>query len=223
MSMNSKLNFIFVFMALVFGSVFFNDRIDAQESLISNTILIENGALPLATQLPPWNLLEKLDEKEDELTTMPLWLGTKLVTFYENRISGSGNVTRKKLKDEERDVALKILNAQSGEVRIIKIRIAITSKNGLSIINPSGYKVELATRSNGIQWNKWNSMYKITEPENWIVIKNKYPEWKTKNGKKIVEERIYAPYSPGIHQPEIIEAGREHLRLITQKAFEEIG
>ena len=177
--MNSKLNLIFVLMILVFGSVFFNGKIDAQESLISNTIIIENSALPLSAQLPAWNLLEKLDEKEAELMAMPLWLGTKLITFYENRVSGSGNVTRKKLKDEERDVALKILNVQSGEVRVIKIRIAITTPNGLDIISPSGYKIELMTRSNGIRWNKWNAMYKITEPESWIVIKNKYPEWKT--------------------------------------------
>ncbi|MEK7163668.1 MAG: hypothetical protein AAB768_00825, partial [Patescibacteria group bacterium] len=222
MSMNSKLNLIFVFIVFVFGLVFFNGRIDAQESLISNTIFVENGALPLSAQLPSWNLLEKLDEKKDELLALPLWLGTKTINFYENRISGNGSITRKKLKDEERDIALKILNVQSGEVRIIKIRIAITSKNGLSIINPSGYKIELATRSNGIQWNKWNSMYKITEPESWIVIKNKYPEWETKNGKKIMEERVYTPYGPGIHQPEVIEAGREHLRLITRKAFEEL-
>ena len=221
--MNSKLNFIFVFIIFVFGLVFFNGSIDAQESLISNTILVENSALPSPVQFPPWNLLEKLDEKENELSAIPLWLGTKTVIFYENRISGNGNVTRKKLKDEERDVALKILNIQSGEVRIIKIRIAITSKNGLSIISPSGYKIELATRTNGIQWNKWNSMYKITEPGSWIVIKNKYPEWKTEKGKKIMEERVYAPYGPGIHQSEIVEAGREYLHLITRKAFEELA
>lgn len=222
MTINSKLNFVFVLMVSVLGLVFFNGRIDAQESLISNTILIENEILLPSVSSQSWTLVEKLDEKEDELSAMPLWLGTKVLKFYENRVSGNGNVTRKKLEDEERDVALKILNVQSGEVRIIKIRIAITSKNGLSIINPSGYKIELATRSNGIQWNKWNSMYKITEPESWIVIKNKYPEWKTEKGKKIIEERIYVPYSLGIHQPEIIEAGREHLRLISQKAFEEL-
>lgn len=220
--MNSKLNLIFVFSVLVFGLVFLNGKIEAQELLISNIITVENGASLPSVQLPPWTLVEKLDEKEDELLAMPLWLGTKTISFYENRVSGNGNFTKKKLKDEERDVALKILNIQSGEVRIIKIRVSLTSKNGLKIVSPPEYKIVLATRPNGIQWNKWNSMYKITEPENWIVIKDKYPEWEIKNGKKVIEERIYSPYSLGLHQPEIIETGRKHLRLITQKAFEEL-
>mgnify|MGYP001613764098 FL=1 len=221
--MNSKLNLIFVFAVLMFGLVFLNSKIEAQESLISNTISVQNHTLLSLIQSQPWTLVEKLNEKENELLAMPLWLGTKTINFYENRISGNGSITRKKLKEEERDIALKILNIQSGEIRIIKIRIIITSKNGLSIINPLGYKIELATRSSGIQWNKWNSMYKITEPESWIVIKNKYPEWETKNGKKVVEERIYAPYGLGLHQQEVIEAGREYLRLIARKTFEELA
>lgn len=221
--MNSKLNPIFISIIIVFGLVFFNGRIDAQESLISNTILVENEILLPSVSSQSWTLVEKLDEKEDELSAIPLWLGTKMLKFYENRVSGNGSVTRKKLEDEERDVALKILNVQSGEVRVIKIRIAITSKNGLSVKSPSGYNIQLATRSNGIQWNKWNTMYKITEPEDWIVIKNKYPEWKTEKGKKIMEERIYVPYSLGVHRPEIVEAGREYLRPTVQKAFEELS
>jgi len=221
--MNLKLNLIFVFTLIVFGMIFFNGRIDAQEALMTNTILVENENSFPSVQPQKWTLIEKLDEKEEELLATPLWLGAKTVIFYEDRVSGSGNITRKKIKDEERDVALKILNFESGEVRVIKIRISITAKEGLKIINPSGYKIELATRTNGIQWNKWNSIYKITEPENWIVIKNKYPEWETKKGKKVVEERIYVPYSSGIHVPEVVEEGREHLRLITQKAFEELA
>jgi len=221
--MNAKLNLIFVFSMMIFGLIFLNGKIEAQESLISNTITVENDA-PLPSSQPlPWTLIEKLNEKEAELLAVPLWLGTKTISFQENRISGSGGFTKKKLKDEERDVALKILNVQSGEVRIIKIRISITSKNGLSITDTSGYKIELATRSNGIRWNKWNTMYKITEPENWIVIKNKYPEWETKNGKKVIEERVYALYGLGIHQPEVVEAGREYLRLITKEAFKELA
>ena len=40
---------------------------------------------------------------------------------------------------------------------------------------------------------------------------------------KVVEERIYAPYGLGLHQQEVIEAGREYLRLIARKTFEELA
>ena len=64
--MNSKLNLIFVFAVLMFGLVFLNSKIEAQESLISNTISVQNHTLLSFIQSQPWTLVEKLNEKEDE-------------------------------------------------------------------------------------------------------------------------------------------------------------
>lgn len=217
--MNSKLNLVFILSMSLLGLVLFDNNLLAQDILPSREIEVQGIMLPTIIE---WGLIDKMDEKEDEFLATPLWLGTKTISFYENRILENGSITKKRLKDEERDVVLKILNTQSGEVRVIKVRIGITPKNGLNVISPSGYQIDLVSRSNGIRWNKWNTIYKVTEPESWIVVKNKYPEWKTEKGKKVVEERVYVPYSSDIHKPEVIEAGREYLRLTTQKAFQEL-
>lgn len=219
MSMNSKLNLtLIVLLCLVIFSLL-NKGLDAEEMIPVNTVFIENSPLYSLPASPSWNLLDKLQEKEDELLKTPLWIGVKEIAFYENRIAGNGSITKKKLRDEERDIALKILNIDSGEVRIIKIRITIDSKNGLRVVSPAGYKIDIPARVNGIRWNKWNNVYQITEPQDWIVLKNKYPE--RVNSKK-VEERIYSPYSPEIHRSELVEAGREHLHSIVQKAFKDL-
>lgn len=217
--MNFKINIILTALAFLLVSVFFQGTLDAQ--ILSGKIIeFENTTQPL---LEFWTLAEKIEEKEDELLAIPLWLGNREIIFYENRVSGNGTVTKKKIQDEEREVALKILNTKSGEVRIVKVKIAISSKDGLRVISPSEYKIDIDTpRTNGIRWNQWNTMYKISEPTDWIVIKNKYPQWKTEKGKKIVEERIYVPYGPDIHIPEMVDAGRQHLSWIVEKSFEDL-
>lgn len=218
MGMNFKLNFILASLGVVLVSIFFHGVLDAQEIIPTNTISVENTSLYSLPASLSWNLMDKLQEKEDELLKTPLWIGTKNLVFYEDRISSNGSITKKKLQDEERDIALKILNIYSGEVKIIKLRIVI-DKKGLRLVSPAGYEINIPPRSNGIRWNKWNNVYQINEPRGWIVLKNKYPE--RINSKK-VEERIYSPYSSEIHKPEIVEAGREYLYSVVQKAFEDL-
>lgn len=218
MNISSKINLIIVLGSIAFGSVFMNTGLSAQESILTKTFLVESEFRPAVSPDKLWTLAQKMEEKETEFLATPVSVAVKAKIFYENRISGNGKMTRKKLQEEEKDIALKILNLDSGEVKIIKIKIVI-NKNGLSIISPSAYKITIAPRTNGILWNKWNTMYKISEPAGWIVLKNKYPE---RISAKKVEERVYTPYSDEIHTAEMVEAGRKYLREVATEAFRDL-
>ncbi len=233
MNMNSKLNFILVGL-LVFGTlVIFESYSDAQ--ILPNRIIeVENTPLPPSN----WSLVEKMDEKDDLLRDLFLNVSTRSLDFYENRISQNGDkisVSRKKLTEQNKDIGMKIMNTDTGEVRIIKVSINI-QRDGVELIAPPGYQIGIVERANGIRWNKWNTLYKIVSPAGWLVLKNKYPDVnettrkvivKDKTGKKktvvqkvyTVEEFVYSPYSGELHTPELIEAGREYLKSVVTSAM----
>lgn len=185
----------------------------------------------------PCDILSMINEKEDELASASLNVGDKDIVYYENRIAnnnGKISVTKKKLQEPRKEIALKLLNTATCEVSIIKI-----AKNGADLISPPGFNIQVVERINGIRWNKWNTEFKIDSPANLIVIKNKYPEvavkttkvpWKDKQGKKITmtkkqkfyEEFIYAPYSEALHTKEFVDKGREDLKTIVQTAYNEL-
>lgn len=189
-----------------------------------------------------WTLLDKLAEKDDELATLSLKASTKSLDFYESRVAinsaGKVSTTRKKLREEEKEVGLKILNTKTGEIRLAKISLKIKNSS-LSLVNPAGYNIEIVERPNGIKWNKWNTEYKIINPEGWIVLKNKFPYVddeirstvvKDKSGKKrtvnkkvkVVKEFVYSPYSKDLHTSEIINAGSQHIKEAVRTAFEQL-
>ena len=235
--MNSKLNFILVGL-LVFGAlIIFESHSDAQ--ILPNRIIeVEN------TPLPPsklWSLVKKMDEEDDLLKNLPLNVSTKSLNFYENRITQKGDkisVSKKKLTEQNKDIGLKIMNIDTGEIRIIKVSTKV-QKDGIELITPPGYQIDIVERANGIRWNKWNTLYKIISPEGWLVLKNKYPNVKEKTqkitiknkaGKKrtiskkfsTVEEFVYSPYSGELHTPELIEAGRVYLKSVVRAAMADL-
>ncbi len=237
MRMNSKLNFVLgSFLAFVF-LIFFEGYSDAQ-ILPNKTIEFENTPPPSS---PPWNLVEKINEEDNLLKELHLSVSTKSLDFYENRISQSGgkiSISRKKLTEQNKDIGLKIMNLDTGEVRIIKVSIRI-QKDGVQLFSPSGYQIEIVERPNGIRWNRWNTVYKIVSPDKWLVLKNKYPDInettqkitvKNKAGKKktvskkiySVEEFIYSPYSEELHTSELVEAGSQYLRSIVNSAMADL-
>ena len=237
MGMNFKINILFTALAFLLVSVFFQSGLDAQV-LSGRIIEFENTPLVLPESL---SLVQKLEEKEDELRSLPLSASSKSLEFYENRISQSNgkiSVTKKKLTEQNKDIGLKIMNKDTGEVRIIRISIKVQN-DGIQIISQSGFQIEIVERSSGIRWNRWNTLYKITSPQGWLVLKNKYPDVneaiqrvtvKDKNGKnKIVnkkvysiEEFIYSPYSGELHTSELIEAGREYLKAVVKDALADL-
>ncbi len=237
MNMNSKLNFILGGL-LTFG-VFIIFQGSSNAKILSNNIIeIENTPLPPSKD---WGLVEKMDEKDDLLKALPLNVSTRSLDFYENRITQNGDkisISRKKLTEQNKDIGMKIMNVDNGEIEIIKVSIRV-EKDGIRLISPPGYQIDIVERASGIRWNKWNTLYKISSPANWLVLKNKYPDVteqtqkvavKDKAGKKrtiskkfsTVEEFVYSPYSGELHTPELIEAGREYLKSVVASAMADL-
>ena len=238
MSMNSKLNFILGGLIFFVALIIFEGSSGAQ--MLPAKIIVKFEDTPLL--LPKaWSLVEKMNEKEDLLKELPLNVSTKSLDFYENRITRSGDkisTSRKKITEQNKDIGMKIMNIDTGEIRIIKIAIQI-QKDGIKLISPPGYQIDIVERASGIRWNRWNTLYKISSPTGWLVLKNKYPDVnektqkvtvKDKAGKKrtinkkfyTTEEFIYSPYSGELHTPELIEAGRDYLKLVVRAAMTDL-
>lgn len=231
MKMKWKIFLISLFLILPFGTII------KAAGIKKTKFLVSNASAPIQTE-KKWSLLEKIGEGDELLKSAKLIVGFKEIEYYETRISRNGDkisTTRKKYKDPEKEIALKLLDKTTGEISIVKI-----TKRGGELISPLGYKIEVVERLNGVRWNKWNTQYKILGPPNLIVLKNKYPDVdfyttskivKDKDGRKKrvymrekkVEEIIYSPYSEDLHTSEIIEAGRRHIQSVVEIASGELG
>ncbi len=240
----SKYNLWFlIFLILTLLAFVFTMRPKAQAlslgAMASKTILVTN---PPPTNPPEpigsWNYLDKLYEAENLVASSSLTLkvGKKDIIYYENRIgqSASGNivVSRKKISDPEREIALVILDTKNGDLNLIKI-----TERGNDLVLPAGYKIENYERSNGITNNAWNTCRQITVPENRVVLLNVWPHYitqrvakvtKDKRGKtittyknvEVVENVTYAPYCEELHLPEFVESGKNYRKSIPGQAFE---
>ncbi|MDO8495119.1 MAG: hypothetical protein Q7S32_01140 [bacterium] len=186
---------------------------------------------------PAFSVLDKLHEGDDLLIATPLKVGTKDIPYKEVRINRDGSkttTTNQKFAEPEKEIALKLLNLETGD-----IDIAVITKRGADLISPSNYKIEVMERSSGIRWNKWNTHFRVIEPSNWIVLKNKYPEISYENVKKqvknkagklqtvtvrqqVVEEIIYSPYSDDLHLPELVDGGKEYIDSVVASAQAEL-
>lgn len=172
-----------------------------QDVLPSRNIDVQVQSLPTATSgadnlTQSWSILDKLQEKDDELAKIPLSIGSKEINYYENRVyvlpyeteaeclkrkgdwqedkNLCRSITRKKLSEKEMTFGLKTLNTQTGEVGVLKVSTKINAA-GVSVVTPEGYKIEIVERPNGIKWNLWNTQYRVIAPDNLVVIKNNFP------------------------------------------------
>src|SRR3989344_1246876 len=212
------------------------------QNLASRTIDIEVTALsqsPESSPMTAWNIMDKLAKKDDELAKIAVSMGAKEKIYYENRISvksdGTKSITRKKLSDKERSLGLKLLDTVTGEVKIIKVETKITV-DGVAIKAPEDYQIEIVERPNGIKWNYWNTLYRVTSPENTVVIENFFPREVTetvsrvvkgkvkKETKKVVRGFLYVPHSEffeeGENQSILVEAGRNRDKNVVAEAFD---
>ena len=190
------------------------------------------------SQAYQWSILYKLSEKDDELAKIPVSIGPREKNYYENRISfrnnGMESVTRKRLSDKERVLGLKLLNVKTGKIQIIKVSTKITS-DGVSIVSPDGYQINIVERPNGIKWNLWNTLYRVSAPKDTVVIKNNFPReekitvTKIVNGnpkketKKVTMGFMYIPHSEYFEQKEenkvLIKVGSDYVKKIVNDAF----
>lgn len=245
-------------------------------SLLINSVTLKSGSLPayaavldilpsrsidIEPSMPPalnstgiysWNILNKLAEKDDELSKVSVSIGPREMVYHENRISVLSystqgeclkrrgvwdenyalckSITRKKLSDKERAIGLKLLNTATGDVETVKVQTKVT-KDGVSIVSPSGYEIEIVERPNGIKWNYWNTMYKVTAPANTVVIKNVFPREETvassrvvkgkviKSTKKVARGFLYVPYNEYLDQDIIVAEGRNYIKSVVAQAF----
>src|SRR3989338_9054520 len=207
--------------------------------------------------LPPPDILDKLAEKDDELARVPVSIGSKEIVYYENRytvlsyktqaecdkrkglwdesIEVCRSVSQKRSTDKERVLGLKLLNTETGEVEVIAIQTKIDI-NGVSVVAPDGYQIEIVERPNGIRWNWWNTLYRVTAPENSVVIKNLWPREEMipvtrivngkpkKETKKVVVGFLYVPHSEFFELEEnrsiLVQAGANYLKSVVAKAFD---
>lgn len=177
---------------------------------------------------------ESLNKEDEPLKNIPLRVGSKSISYTENRMQRNGDkitISKKKFSEPEKEIALKLLHLDTGAVAIVKI-----VKRGTQLISPANYVIEVVERPSGIRWNKWNTQFKVVQPANMLVIKNKYPEvdyktvsrrvknkagqWQTIREKKwfIEKEIIYAPYSDKMHLPEFVEEGRQYIKNVVAEA-----
>ena len=192
---------------------------------IVNTSNVED-APPQIPAVPQCTLLDKILEPDPEFDKIKLSVGTKDIIYYEevpardtkgiirkDKKTGEIIIQKVKRRDPEREIALKILNLETGNTEVIKI-----IKKGDIIVSPPGYAIEVIQRPNGIRWNAYNTYYRIIEPANWVVIRNVWPEIKTVKGKKVIENKAYVPYSKEMSSPEIIQKGKNDLKRVVAEA-----
>ena len=233
----------------VFGTVLFGAAIlmlsgvnseggQLLQALSSKSITVEMTGLPSvqSTPIPSWTFEEKIVEAKQlvESAQLQLKVGTKELVYYENRITLDGNgkikVINKRLTDPEREIALVLINLETGELDLIKI-----TERGGHIIVPPGYEIESVTRPNGITSNAWNTQRKVIKLENHAVILNVWPHFVTKKipkiikdkrgrkktvytNEKVIEHRIYSPFSADMAVPELVYGGGNYRKELVQKA-----
>lgn len=224
--------------ALIEGTRSLAGIFDSSLLITPRSANINESALAVVAPEPPkpsWTIFEKIKEAKVMLESAELFVGDKGITYYENIINrdenGKISFSRRKITEEEKEIALALLNTETGKITIIKVK-----RNGEKLIVPPEYMVEIVQRASGIKWNYWNTHYKVTAPERTIVIGNTYPNAKTvtsikkvnvgkgKYANRTVTNRVvdpvyYVPYSKDLHQSFIVQAGKEYNKSVVNEAY----
>lgn len=166
-----------------------------------------------------WTYEQKLEEARKLLAGETPWVGPTEHKFSESRFimtNGQFKRSTSNYSEPELRIPLAVLEKVTGRVSVV----TITMKGG-SIISPPGFPIEIEYRSNGIGWNWWNTQY--AAPKGYAVLLNKYPEI-SHSGRQttMTGAFLYAPYSSGLHAPELIEAGRSYIQNMVDQAFKEL-
>ncbi|MBI2063185.1 MAG: hypothetical protein HYT61_03030 [Candidatus Yanofskybacteria bacterium] len=157
-----------------------------------------------------YSWLDKIDEAKQMLKNVELKHSVKIVTYKETRKlpaqvkkKKSKILTTKRTDYAWKEAGLVLMNTETGEIKLIKIR-----KEGQKLFNlDKEFTVEIEPRVNGITWNGRNTAFRVVAPDGWIVIANGWID--LVSGKPA--ERIYFPYSTSLHQDELIKMGDFHL------------
>lgn len=168
----------------------------------------------------PWRfILSEIEKGKTELEKLNLEHSPKTITYTEPLKNSTARARKRKITDFAwKEIGLKLLNLDSGNIKIIKIK-----KVGPKLINiERDFIITIEGRPSGLLWNGWNTAFRVEKIGNnshWIVILNKYPR-RLKNGK--CENLVYAPYSTFVHLKELVSEGRTYLRAAILKSLAEL-
>ena len=235
--MTSKFKFIVIVIFIVMSASIAVFKF-VQAQILPSSKIIEYQSTPTPSPTPiPWTIFDKISEGKKLLEHIALFVGLKDIPYTEKRVSNSNgkiSITDRTIKDPERQIALVLLNTQTGELSKI-----IVTKRGGELIVPEGYEIEVIERASGIRWNYWATQYKVSRPENTIVILNKWPEPKNVTVKKVVtnskgkkvtvnqtnrqiEYITYSAYNDDLRRPELVAKGGEYIKATVESAYQKL-
>lgn len=183
------------------------------ELLAASAIAAEPGPAPSRC-----DIFRKIRENDSELASASLSVGTSEYRYLETR--GGRDYPR---KDFVKDVALRILDPETCTTQVITVTKAYDRVSGRPVAAlrvPSGWRIDVVRRENGIEWNNWATEFHISEPAGRIVIGLKYPLIKGEGATREVIEVLYTPYSKELHLPELVRAGQNYLLTVATRARE---
>lgn len=169
------------------------------------------------------DVLMVIDQLRGELASRSLYVGNKDYSYTEIR---AGN-TKKTRHDPEMEIVLALLNLDTCATQTVTV-----TRRGAELIVPEGYEIEAIRRGNGIQWNDWNTEYRITKPSSWFLIGNLYPRTtdetisqlvRAASGKFIrksvtrqaVKPVFYTPATAALRTPEFIAGAHRYQKSLS--------
>ena len=245
MSMNSKLNFVFVLMASMLGLVLFSVEggpAFGGQLLPDGRVINVTGSVFSVFQ-DDWKLADKVEEAKQLLKNSPL-LGFN----EEPKKDSRGRVIKKKsqpvLEMKRKEIALAILDTEMGQVFEKRYWLNVAEINKASDLrkkyqnNPENLPRFQPTQTNeefevvSNWWNSFNSDLSVvkegTTDGRYVVIANKYlmsnedlayPEDRT--GERY-SDIVYVPYSNALKDKTLIAAGKQFLNDHVREAFDEL-
>lgn len=239
MGMNSKLNIIFLLLA-IFGVAVFSQKLNAENILQDKTINIQGLVL---SAIPECKLSDKIKEAKQLLENSPP-LQFKEVLKKDKK----GRIIKKKgqpvLELTEKEISLAILDTETCQVLEKRYWLNITEINKASnlrkkyLSNPDNLPVFRSDNPNeefhviNNWWNSFNSDWSIAKKgvvSSWFsVVADKYlmsnedlayPEDRT--GEKY-SDIIYVPYSGALKNKTLIALGKQFLNDHVKEAFNQL-
>ena len=161
-------------------------------------------------------MLEIINQGKQDMADIELKFSDEVYLYKEERRLPQGHMRLIVARDKEwKEIALRIVNLDTGETRDIKVA---KIKGALSYASDM-FTIDLEGRPSGPMWNGFNTSYLITKPPGWAVIVSKYRQY-TQRG--VSQDIIYSPYSAALHLPEFVDSGRKHHECDIFEAIEKI-
>ena len=189
----------------------------------SELYIVPSPTPPTPTPVP-WTWQQKIQEGMALLKSSPPALGYE---YFAVQKRGRWVLTTTLLRKQ---IALAIFNTKNGAVfekRVWVTQDAIDNYRkrpvGLSPVD-ANESLDIQPRS----WNSFNTAYEVVGHPEMVVVANKYlieskligdlPEKSTDRYTAV----YYSPYSPALHQSELVETGRQYVEQVVDVAFADL-